>query len=125
LGGECQFICLSETSRQDIINFNPSGLFWKSNSRLVEQAELVLEVAKLGLPQIPSFEALFIAGDKAFLATLKNRDTSGSIPLTYVLSKNDLVKNIGFFTKNKAVLKPGDLSRGEGIKFGKNFTEKD
>ena len=124
LGGECQVICLSETSRQDIINFNPSGIFWKSNSRLVEQAELVLKVAELGLPQIPSFEALFIAGDKAFLATLRDWDISGVIPLTYVLSKSNLTKNFDLLAKDKAVLKPGDLSRGEGIKFGKYFDEK-
>jgi len=84
----------------------------------------VLKVAKLGLPQMPSFEALFIAGDKAFLATLRNQDTSGAIPPTYVLSKNDLTKNFDLLPKDKAVLKPGDLSRGEGIKFGKYFTEK-
>jgi glutathione synthase/RimK-type ligase-like ATP-grasp enzyme len=84
----------------------------------------VLKVAKLGLPQIPSFEALFIAGDKAFLATLRDRDTSGAIPPTYVLSKSNLTKNLDLLAKDKAVLKPGDLSRGEGIKFGKYFDEK-
>ncbi|CAJ0917013.1 175_t:CDS:2 [Entrophospora sp. SA101] len=91
---------------------------------LVERAELVLKVAKLGLPQIPSFEALFISGDKAFLATLRNQDTSGVIPPTYVLSRSDLTKNFALLPKDKAVLKPGDLSRGEGIKFGKHFAEK-
>jgi hypothetical protein len=123
LGGKCQVICLSETGIQELINFKPSGIFWKSNSRLVEHSELVLKVANLGFPQLPSFAALFIAGDKAFLDTLKNKDTSGAIPQTYVLSKSDLAKNFNLLAKDKAVLKPGDLSRGEGIKFGKHFDE--
>jgi len=89
----------------------------------VEYSELVFKLTKLGLPQIPSFVSLFITGDKAFLATLREKDTSGAIPPTYVLSKTDLAKNFGLLAKDKAVLKPGDLSRGEGIKFGKHFEE--
>jgi glutathione synthase/RimK-type ligase-like ATP-grasp enzyme len=90
---------------------------------LVEHSNLVLEVAKLGLPQIPSFESLFISGDKSFLATLRNKDRIDVIPKTYVLSKNNLSKNFNFLAKNQAVLKPSDLSRGEGVKFGKYFDE--
>ena len=123
LGGKCQITYLSENNIQKILNFNPSGIFWKSNSKLVEYSELVFKLTKLGLPQIPSFVSLFITGDKAFLATLREKDTSGAIPPTYVLSKTDLAKNFGLLAKDKAVLKPGDLSRGEGIKFGKHFEE--
>jgi glutathione synthase/RimK-type ligase-like ATP-grasp enzyme len=123
LGGKCQITYLSENNIQDIIDFNPSGIFWKTNSKLVEYSDLVFKLAQLDLPQIPSFTSLFIAGDKAFLATLRKKDTTGAIPQTYVLSKSDLANNFDLLAKDRAVLKPGDLSRGEGIKFGKYFEE--
>ena len=90
---------------------------------MIGYAELVLKLSELGLPQLPSFESLFIAGDKSFLATLKDKDESSLIPPTCVLSKDDLDQNISFLEKDKSVLKPGDLGNGEGIEFGKNFTE--
>ncbi|CAH1756517.1 15460_t:CDS:10 [Entrophospora sp. SA101] len=110
LGGQCQAFCLSETVITEIIDFAPT-----------DYSELVLKLSELGLPQLPSFEALFIAGDKSFLNTLK--DKTDLIPPTYVLSKNDLTQNLSILAKDKVVLKPGDFGNGEGIFFGKNFTE--
>jgi hypothetical protein len=131
LGGKGQIIALSETALSEplsatraVIDFAPTGLFWRCHAALVEHSELVLELAKLGLPQISSFEALFISGDKSFLAILRERDATGVIPKTYVLSKNNLVQNLTLLEKDKAVLKPGDLARGENIFLGKNFTKK-
>lgn len=124
LGGKGQIIFLSETAVQEVIDFAPTGLFWRCHAALVEHSELVLKLAKLGLPQISSFESLFISGDKSFLATLWEKDTTGAIPKTCVLSKNDLVKNLNWLEKDQTVLKPGDLARGEKIFFGKNFTKK-
>jgi hypothetical protein len=83
----------------------------------------VLQLAKLDLPQMPSFESLFISGDKSFLSLLPDRDVINTIPKTYVLSKTDLTKNLNFLAKDKSVLKPGSLARGEGIEFGKYFPE--
>jgi hypothetical protein len=83
----------------------------------------VLKLSELGLPQLPSFESLFIVGDKSFLAILSERDETSLIPSTYVLSKDNLDQNINFLAKDKAVLKRGDSGNGEGIEFGKNFTE--
>jgi hypothetical protein len=91
---------------------------------LVEHSELVLQLAKLDLPQLSSFESLFIAGDKSFLSILHERDTTAAIPRTYALSKNNLIQNLSWLEKDQAVLKPGDLARGEGVFFGKNFTKK-
>jgi len=131
LGGKGQIIALSETALSEplsatraVIDFAPTGLFWRCHAALVEHSELVLELAKLGLPQISSFEALFISGDKSFLAILRERDATGVIPKTYVLSKNNLVQNLTLLEKDKAVLKPGDLARGENIFLGKNLTKK-
>ncbi|CAG8825717.1 14933_t:CDS:1, partial [Dentiscutata erythropus] len=73
------------------------------------------------LPQLPSFESMFIAGDKSFLAILNDRDITGAIPKTYVLSKNDLAKNLNIFEQHKAVLKAGNSSRGNEVILGKNF----
>jgi hypothetical protein len=122
LGGQGKIIFLSENTVQEIIDFAPTGLIWKSPSRLVEQAELVHQIATLNLPQLPSFEALFVAGDKAFLALLQDKDTTGAIPKNYVLSKTDLAQNLNFLSKEKSVLKPGSLASGKGIEFGKNLS---
>ncbi|CAG8604987.1 3585_t:CDS:2, partial [Ambispora leptoticha] len=125
LGGKGRIIILSETALTEVIDFAPTGLFWRCHAALIEHSKLVLELAKLGLPQISSFESLFIAGDKSFLAILKERDTTGTIPKTYVLSKNNLAQNLSWLEKDQTVLKPGDLARGEGILFGKNFTNEE
>lgn len=122
-GGKCKVFCLSETTIPEIIDFSPTGLFWKCNASLIDYAPLVLRLSELGLPQVPSFESLFIAGDKSFLTNLKDKDDTGAIPLTCSLSKDDLAQNLNFLDQDKAVLKPGDLGRGKGVKFGKNFTK--
>ncbi|CAG8812079.1 35730_t:CDS:1, partial [Racocetra persica] len=122
LGGKGRIIALSETALAEVSDFAPTGLFWRCHAALVEHSELVLQLAKLGLPQISSFESLFISGDKSFLTILKKRDTTGTIPQTYVLSKNDLAQNLNLLVKDRSVLKPGDSARGEGVFLGKNFT---
>lgn len=124
LGGKGRIIILSENAVQKVINFAPTGLFWRCHAALVEHSELVLKLAKLGLPQLSSFESLFISGDKSFLASLWERDITGAIPKTYVLSKSNLAQNLSWLEKDQVVLKPGDLARGEKIFFGKNFTKK-
>jgi len=124
LGGKGRIIVLSETALSEITDFAPTGLFWRCHAALVEHSELVLKLAKLSRPQISSFESLFISGDKSFLATLRERDTTGAIPKTCVLSKNNLVQNLSWLEKDQVVLKPGDLARGEKVFFGKNFTKK-
>jgi hypothetical protein len=63
---------------------------------LIDYAEIVLKLVKLNLPQLPSFESLFIVGDKSFLATLKEKDENGLIPPTYVLSQDNLEQNLSF-----------------------------
>ncbi|CAG8777807.1 14682_t:CDS:1 [Gigaspora margarita] len=121
LGGEAKVIYLSEVGVQDIIDFAPTGLLWRSHTGLVDHSELILKLSKLRLPQIPSFESMFISGDKSFLAVLSDRDTTGAIPKTCVLLKNDLMKNLNFMEQHKAVLKAGDSSRGREVVLGKNF----
>ncbi|KAF0553871.1 putative conserved protein, circularly permuted ATPgrasp superfamily [Gigaspora margarita] len=121
LGGEAKVIYLSEVAVQDIIDFAPTGLLWRSHAGLVDHSELILKLSKLRLPQIPSFESMFISADKSFLAVLSDRDTTGAIPKTYVLLKNDLTKNLNFMEQNKAVLKAGDSIRGREVVLGKNF----
>lgn len=123
LGGKCEVFCLSEVTVLEIIDFAPTGLFWKCNASLIDYAPLVLKLFELDLPQVPSFESLFIAGDKSFLTNLKEKDDTGVISKTYSLSKNNLSQNLSFLPQNKAVLKPGGLGRGKGIKFGKDFTK--
>jgi len=122
LGGQSQAFCLSETVIAEIINFAPTGLFWKCDS-LIDYAEIVLKLAELNLSQLPSFESLFITGDKSFLAILKDKDEAGLIPPTYILSRDNLEQNISFLAQDKSVLKRGDSGNGEGIEFGKNFPE--
>jgi glutathione synthase/RimK-type ligase-like ATP-grasp enzyme len=111
LGGQGQVFCLSENTLAEIKNFSPTGLLWRSDS-WIGHAELVLKLAELGLPQIPSFESIFIAGDKSFLNTLKEKNDTDLIPATYILSKNDLEQNLSFLAKDQAVLKPGDFGNG-------------
>ena len=124
LGGKGRIIILSENALSEITDFAPTGLFWRCHAALVEHSELVLKLAKLSRPQISSFESLFISGDKSFLTTLWERDTTGAIPKTCVLSKNNLVQNLNWLEKDQVVLKPGDLARGEKVFFGKNFAKK-
>ncbi|CAG8840604.1 11200_t:CDS:2, partial [Racocetra persica] len=102
LGGKGRIIALSEAALAEVSDFAPTGLFWRCHAALVEHSELVLQLAKLGLPQISSFESLFIAGDKSFLTVLKKRDIAGTIPQTYVLSKNDLGVFLGKNFTNQA-----------------------
>ncbi|CAI2192914.1 3855_t:CDS:2, partial [Funneliformis geosporum] len=77
----------------------------------------ITNLSPTSLPQLPSFESLFIAGDKSFLNILKNEDEMGVIPPTYALSKDNLPQNLSFLTQIKAVLKPGDLGRSKGVEF--------
>ncbi|KAF0492474.1 hypothetical protein F8M41_021706 [Gigaspora margarita] len=122
LGGKAKLIYLSEDGFQDIIDFAPTGLFWRAYPGLIERSELILKLSNLKIPQIPSFESLFISGDKSFLATLNDRDNiNGAIPKTFLLSKNDLTKNLNFLEQHKAVLKAGDSAAGLEIIIGKNF----
>ncbi|CAG8784373.1 6210_t:CDS:2, partial [Dentiscutata erythropus] len=123
MGGEIKVFNLSEVNFQDIINFAPTGIFWKAHTGLVDHSDMILKLANLRLPQLPSFESMFIAGDKSFLAILSDRDTTGAIPKTYVMSKNDLSKNLNFFEQHKAVLKAGDSIRGRDVILGKNFKD--
>ncbi|CAG8850108.1 439_t:CDS:1, partial [Racocetra persica] len=83
LGGKIKIVYLSEVSFQEIIEFAPTGIFWKCHAGLVEYSEMILKISNLRLPQIPSFESMFIAGDKSFLAILSERDMTGVIPKTY------------------------------------------
>lgn len=123
LGGDVKIIQLPNVNIQEIIDFKPTGIFWRSNSNIVDFYKLVIEISKLNLPQIPSFESIFISGDKCFLSNLKNKDIMNVIPKTYVLDKKDFLKNINFLDKYKAVLKQADLSRGENIIFGKKCND--
>ncbi|CAG8552061.1 4664_t:CDS:1 [Dentiscutata erythropus] len=121
LGGKAKIIYLSEGAFQDIIDFAPTGLFWRSYPGLIERSELVLRLSSLKIPQIPPFESIFISGDKSFLAILSERDVTGAIPKTYVLSKSDLKKNLNFLEQHKAVLKAGESAGGKEVIIGKNF----
>ncbi|CAG8741788.1 6372_t:CDS:1 [Racocetra fulgida] len=123
LGGEAKAFYLTEVAIQDIISFAPTGLFWRCHTGLIERSELIFKLSNLRLPQIPSFECMFISGDKSFLATLNDRDMTDAIPKTFVLSKSDLTKNLNFIEQHKAVLKAGDSSRGREIVIGKNFND--
>ncbi|CAG8818828.1 9790_t:CDS:1, partial [Racocetra persica] len=124
LGGEAKTFYLTEVAIQDIIDFAPTGLFWRCHTGLIERSELIFKLSNLRLPQIPSFECMFISGDKSFLAVLYDRDMTDAIPKTYVLSKSDLKNNLNFLEQHKAVLKAGDSSRGREIVIGKNFTNR-
>ncbi|CAG8762014.1 6965_t:CDS:2, partial [Gigaspora rosea] len=97
LGGKAKLIYLSEDGFQDIIDFAPTGLFWRAYPGLIERSELILKLSNLKIPQIPSFESLFISGDKSFLTTLSDKDDIN------------------------AVLKAGDSAAGLEIIIGKNF----
>ncbi|CAG8762032.1 1228_t:CDS:1 [Dentiscutata erythropus] len=121
MGGEAKSFYLTEVGFQDIIEFKPTGIFWKCHSGLVDHSELILKLSNLRLPQLPSFESMFISGDKSFLAILNDRDITGAIPKTYVVSKNNLIKNLNFLEQHKAVLKAGDSSRGKEVVLGKNI----
>ncbi|CAG8648557.1 1101_t:CDS:1 [Racocetra persica] len=121
MGGETKILYLTKVSFQDIIDFAPTGIFWKCHSGLVDHSELIFKLANLRLPQLPSFECMFISGDKSFLAILNDRDTTGAIPKTYVLSKNNLAKNLNFIEQHKAVLKAGDSAGGNEVVLGKIF----
>ncbi|KAF0513781.1 hypothetical protein F8M41_017735 [Gigaspora margarita] len=96
LGGEAKVIYLSEVGVKDIIDFAPTGLLRRSHAGLVDHSELILKLSSLRLPQIPSFESMFISADKSFLAVLSDRYTT-------------------------AVLKAGDSIRGREVVLGKNF----
>jgi glutathionylspermidine synthase len=123
LGYNAKIIQISNIDIKEIIDFNPTGIFWKCQSVLVENSELITNISKLNLPQIPSFESLFISGDKCFLSILNEKDKINVIPKTYVLDKKDIEKNINLITKDNSVLKPGDLARGNGVIFGKNCND--
>lgn len=120
LGGKSIIIKIDKNCIQKIIDFNPTGIFWKSTSILVNNYKIVIEISKLNLQQIPSFESIFISGDKSFLEILKKKDIMNVIPKTYIIDKNNIYKNLNFLNKDDSVLKPGDLARGENIIFGKN-----
>ncbi|CAG8483795.1 4288_t:CDS:1 [Cetraspora pellucida] len=121
LGGQAKTFYLTEVVIQDIIDFAPTGLFWRCHTGLIERSDLIFKLSNLGLPQIPSFECMFISGDKSFLSILNDRDVTNAIPKTYVLSKSDLTKNLNLLEQHKAVLKAGDSSRGREIVIGKNL----
>ncbi|CAG8819542.1 6117_t:CDS:1, partial [Cetraspora pellucida] len=121
LGGQAKTFYLTEAAIQDIIDFAPTGLFWRCHTGLIERSELIFKLSNLRLPQIPSFECMFISGDKSFLSILYDRDMTDAIPKTYALSKSDLTKNLNLLEQHKAVLKAGDSSRGREIVIGKNF----
>ncbi|CAG8466133.1 6242_t:CDS:1 [Dentiscutata heterogama] len=120
MGGEAKVFSIIEANFQDIVDYAPTGIYWKCVGA-VEHSDIILKLSNLKLPQIPSFESMFISGDKSFLAILSDRDITGAIPKTYVLSKNDISKNLNFFEQHKAVLKAGDSSRGREVILGKNY----
>lgn len=125
LGNEAKIIILSKDNIKNIKEFSPTGLFIKGLASWVNRAEFLTELSKLNLPQLPSFEAMFISGDKSFLEILSEHDTTGSIPKTYTLSKTDLNRNINLINRENAVLKPGELAMGKGVIFGKYFTDEE
>ncbi|CAG8747107.1 2914_t:CDS:2, partial [Racocetra fulgida] len=106
LGGKAKIIYLSEVGFQDIIDFAPTGLFWRCLPGLIERSELIIKISNLRIPQIPSFEY-----------------TTGAIPKTYLLSKSDFTKNLNLLEQHKAVLKAGDSAGGKEVILGKNFKD--
>lgn len=127
LGVKCKIINLSKEGIKEFVDFNPTGIYWKGNPDIMDNIniinDLINETNICNLPQIPNFESIFISDNKAFLTNLRNKDTMNIIPDTYNLSKNNLIKNMSFFEKNISVLKPGCLSCGNGIKFGKDYDD--
>ncbi|CAG8849487.1 35252_t:CDS:1, partial [Racocetra persica] len=74
MGGEAKIFYLTEVGFQGIIDFAPTGILWRCHSGLVDYSELIFKLSNLRLPQLPSFESMFISGDKSFLAILNDRD---------------------------------------------------
>lgn len=104
--------------------FAPTGLLLKicDPLLLVEQADLVRSLARLDVPRIPEFPALFIADDKTFLPEVQRHSARPLVPATVPLPRY-LAGGTDGITRVRAVVKPSHRMRGEGIAYGADFSD--
>jgi hypothetical protein len=123
LGGDAVVLDPSRDDGAALRAFRPTGLYWKSDPlRLLHDADAV--AAMVGdLPSLSPFDAMTFVEDKSFVSFVAEHSAVPVGPPAIELTGRSTADVLAWRPREQAVLKPTNLTRGEGIVVGALHTD--
>ncbi|KAA2263364.1 hypothetical protein F0L68_10020 [Solihabitans fulvus] len=99
-------------------DYRPTGLYWKSDPlRLLLDPDAVARTVG-DLPSFSPFDAMTFVEDKSFVAHVSETSVTPVGPASIEVTGRSVAELLAWRSRESAVLKPTNLTRGEGIVVG-------
>ncbi|MFI5777526.1 hypothetical protein [Nocardia sp. NPDC051570] len=125
LGGDA---IITDPLRDDgaaLARFRPTGLYWKSDPLRLLLAPAAVAATVGDLPSFSPFDAMTFVEDKSFVAYVSENSVVPVGPASIEVDGRCAAELLAWRPREHAVLKPTNLTRGEGIVVGALCTDQD